>query len=122
MSSTWSGVSSEEKQMERKSRRWRRAISSRVSVTALDQISFSPAIEELPSRQTTIGPFPFSSIPFRGPLAGALEDLLAQRQGVKFHPANHFSKLLQFLIPGKPLAQFQLLPGRGTIARSQSEA
>ena len=47
--------------MERKRRRSRVAMSSSVSVTAFDQISLSPAIDELPSRQTTIGPRPFSS-------------------------------------------------------------
>ena len=41
-----SGVSADEKQIERKRRRWRRAISSSVRVTAFDQISLSPAIDE----------------------------------------------------------------------------
>src|SRR5438132_626714 len=56
-------MSADEKHMKRKSRRWRRAISRSVSATAFDQISFSPAIEPDPSRQTIIGPRPRSSAP-----------------------------------------------------------
>src|SRR5439155_718114 len=62
-SSVKSGVSADEKQMKRKSRRCRRAISSSVSATAFDQISLSPAIEPEPSRQTIIGPRPRWSAP-----------------------------------------------------------
>ena len=63
MSRTCSGVSADEKQIERNKRRCLRAISNKVRVTALDQISLSPDMDELPSRQTIIGPLPFSSTP-----------------------------------------------------------
>src|SRR5439155_1325135 len=63
-SSVKSGVSADEKQMKRKSRRCRRATSRSVSATAFDQISLSPAIEPEPSRQTIIGPRPrWSALP-----------------------------------------------------------
>src|SRR3970282_15870 len=63
MSRICRGVSADEKQIERNRRRCLRATSRSVSVTALDQISLSPAMDELPSRQTIIGPLPFSEPP-----------------------------------------------------------
>ena len=55
--------SPDEKQTTWQRRRLRRASSTKVSVTAFDQISFSPAIDELVSRHTTSGPCPRWSVP-----------------------------------------------------------
>ena len=62
-STLYRGASADEKQIARNRRRSRRAISRSVSVSALAQISLSPSMEELPSRQTISGPLPCSSTP-----------------------------------------------------------
>ena len=48
--------SPDEKQTTWQRRRFRRASSTKVSATAFDHSSFSPAIDELVSRHTTSGP------------------------------------------------------------------